>query len=335
MVKKKICRNGVIEGFWKGERVGLIPRYHPDCRPDDYVIEEVEVVEDDSYPRLIDPLEVPLVEIKEICEGNGVSFFWVTGLSQSEKDDLAIRDGDTLGSAIELFIAMNSAGSTPAQYRRFFESLVRNGIIDFAWAVGKYKEQKEEVIDKAYALPIPEKKEGEARYRNRYILTSLHAFLEHPSHYEVRKTTGNYQSKRRKDCLTDEEAEIFFPALKKINPIYELIGQILRYYNREMFENPAEAFIVPIEYLLQMQVHQVGNDNVPSIYGHKLGRSIQFALYLRDDLFERLVKLANQNDLFVFQNRRGGPIDSGQVRRAFRETSKACGLRDISPSHLC
>ena len=117
--------------------------------------------------------------------------------------------------------------------------------------------------------------------------------------------------------------------------MFELIGQILRYYNREMFENPEEGFIVPIEYLLQMQVHQVGDENVPSIYGHKLGRSIQFALYLRDDLFQRLVELANQNDLFVFQNRRGGPIDSGQVRRAFREASKACGLRDISPAQLC
>ena len=81
MVKKKICRNGFILGYWKGERVGMVPKYHPDSKSKDYVIEEVEVGEDDSYPRLIDPSETPLAEIKEICEANDISFFGVTGLS--------------------------------------------------------------------------------------------------------------------------------------------------------------------------------------------------------------------------------------------------------------
>jgi hypothetical protein len=334
-MKKKICRNGVLPGYWKRGKIGLIPKYHPDDNLADYAIEEIEVDEGNTYPKLIDPSNTSLTEIKEICEYNNIPFFWVTGLSSGDRGNINIQKTDSLEKVIDLFIALNSAGSTSTQYRRFFDRLIKHKVIDPAWTIAEYDEKRTDVSDEAAALSKPKTKEGEGRYKSRYILLSFDAFLDDPTQFEIKKTTGNYQSKRRKDFLSDDEAKVFFPALKKINPDFELLGRILRYYNREMFENPKEGFIVPLEALLRLQSQYVGDHNVPHICSHKMGRSIEFGLYLEDELFLRLVELSKKTDQFVFQNKYGGPIDSSQVRRAFRKASKMCGLRDITPSYLC
>lgn len=334
-VKRKICRKGFILGYWKGEKIALMPKYHPNNNPDHYVIEAVDFEENEEVPRLIDPAEYNLSELKEICEYNDVPFYWVTGIGSGDRKDIYIQKTDKLKDVIDLFIAYNSAGSTSAQYRRFFDDLVKNNIINPTWTISDYKENESAVSDKAFKLPIIEKKEEEARYKNRFMLISFAEFLENPTYFEIKKTTGHYCSKRRKDFLTDEEAEVFFPALKEINPIFELIGQILRYYNREIFQDPSEGFIVPIESLLKLQKHNVGKDNVLNIFCNKMSGSLLFGLYLEDELFQRLFKLSQNTDLFVFRNKNGGYTDSGQLRRAFRKASKACGLRNISPSQLC
>ncbi len=56
-VKKKICKSGFIPGYWKKEPVALIPAYHPDNKGENTEIIEIEVGEDESVPRLIDPFK--------------------------------------------------------------------------------------------------------------------------------------------------------------------------------------------------------------------------------------------------------------------------------------
>jgi len=315
-------------GHWKGSAVAFLPKFHPQYNPEEFVIEEIEWDGKSALPKVIDPLEYSLVELKEMCEYNNVPLFWLIG---KDKSTIRVQISDPIKKVINAFIAYGAAGSTAKQYRRVFECLVRFSVINNEWVVSDYNEKREEILGKVYKLRLAEES------KNKYycILRSFHEFIDDPSRTEFKKTTGHYQSVRRKEALTDEEAKVFFPALKEINPVYELIGRILRYYNREIFDDPREGFIIPLEALLRLQEHEIGSDNMPCISYNKMGRTIMFAINLEDELFQRLVELSKQTDLFVFRNKKGGSIDSGQVRRTFRQASELCRIRHISPSHLC
>src|SRR5690242_8832726 len=229
-IKKKICRAGFLKGYWKGEPVALMPKYHPDGNPDDYIVEEIEVDEGFEVPRLIDLTETSLAEVKEICEKNDIPFFWVIGLSMHVRN-IDLKSTDSLDKAINAFIALNSAGTTTTQYRGVFDRLIKEGILDPNSSVKEFEEHSAEVVDRAYNLPSEES--IEAKTRIFHILQSFQLFLEQPNTKKSKAGSDRYKHKRE-DFLTDDEAAIFFPALKKINRTFELIGKLMRYLNREM-----------------------------------------------------------------------------------------------------
>ena len=170
------------------------------------------------------------------------------------------------------------------------------------------------------------------------MLKSFHAFLKDPSDFKESPSTDQYKHKR-KEAMTEEEAERFFPALYQINPTYELIGRVLRYLNYDtMLEDQngekVNASIVPLESLLRLQSHDV-KDSCVTLYASALDKTSMWWLYLPDDLYSRVWQLAQETDVFVFKNKFGGPLDPGQIRRKFFEASKLAKLsRVISPIHL-
>ena len=171
-----------------------------------------------------------------------------------------------------------------------------------------------------------------------YMLQSFHAFLKDPSALKERPSTDQYKHKR-KGAMTDEEAELFFPALYQINPTYELIGRVLRYLNydtllEEQNGEKVNASVIPLESLLRLQSHDV-RDSCVTLYANALDGMSMWGLCLPDDLYSRVLQLAQETDVFVFRNKFGGPLDPAQIRRKFFEASRLAKLsRVISPIHL-
>lgn len=333
-VKKKICSAGYMLGYWKGERVALMPKYHPHSKLDDYIVEEIEVEEGFEVPRLIDPLETPLAEIKEICEENNIEFFWVTGLSTHVRD-VDLQKTDSLDKAINQFIALNSAGTTTTQYRRLFDRLVKEGILNPNSSVEEFEEHSSEVVDLAYNLPA----EGsiEAKTRMFHILQSFQLFLEQPNTKKLKEHSGRYKHKRE-DFLTDDEAATFFPTLKKINSTFELIGKLMRYLNREMYLTQEEAPIISLESILHLKtddLDQTVGHNVVNFYSQKTSGLKMFSFHIPDELYEQVLMLARNSDLYVFHNKWGAPFNPRQIYKAFFQASKAAKLgRIITPIHI-
>ena len=170
------------------------------------------------------------------------------------------------------------------------------------------------------------------------MLQSFHSFLKEPSSLNIQSSTYQYQHKR-KDAMTEAEAHQFFPALYQINPTYELIGRVLRYLNYDILLDKEDGeetntSIVPLESLLRLKKTDVEH-NCVTLYARSIDRTSMWSLYLPDELFSRVSQLAEETDLFVFRNKFGGPLDSGQIRRKFAKASKLANLaRDISPKHL-
>jgi hypothetical protein len=319
-------------GYWKKEPVALIPAHHPDKKDKNFEIEEIEVDEDASIARLIDPSTEPLAEIREICEVNDISFSWVTGLSPKGYRAMFSNE-DPVEKAIDHFIAMRSMGTTTAQYRKQFKKLIDKGAIHPHSSVEDYKMQMLRIEGDALKMSA-----ASTNMQIYYMLQSFHAFLKDPSALQVRSSTDQYKHKR-KGAMTDEEAERFFPALYQINPTYELIGRVLRYLNydtllEEQNGEKVNASVIPLESLLRLQSHDV-RDSCVTLYANALDGMSMWGLYLPDDLYSRVWQLAQVTDVFVFRNKFGGPLDPGQIRRKFFEASKLAKLsRVISPIHL-
>ena len=201
MVKIKICKQGYLPAYWKGGQVALIPRYHPDRKPEQFIIEEVEVSDDISFPKIIDPEETSLAILKEICAVNHYPLHWFVNIITKDKITFQINGSDPLQKAIDYFIALNSAGTTTAQYRRIFADLIKGGVIDPRSSVESYLKQEGDKAEDA-SLSFSCLEDGSAKYYNYndkiyYILRSFRIFLKNPHQRFVKKEKKPEEGKEK------------------------------------------------------------------------------------------------------------------------------------------
>ena len=353
MIKRKICKKGYMLGYWKGERVALIPQFHPNANPGEYVIEEVEVPTDYPVPRIIDPNETPISEIKEICEFNNLPFSWITGIKLKDRQATKITADTLIQEAIEYFVAFGTAGTTTAQYRRIFDELIREGIIDPKVSIDFYLQGIDAVQASALNFSPLEKRGSEHYNYNDKIynmLKSFHGYLQNLNSLGMKKTRkGNqFYRAKRKNHLTEEEAPVLFSALKDINPIHALIARILWWFNREISDHP-DAPVIHLESVLLMQPSDIGPDlfedtrgTLPENVGGNSVRvrsrafpgSKMICYYVPGKMYAELSELARNTDHFLFRNKSGAPIDARLVRRSFNEACKKANLRNITPSYV-
>ena len=209
MVRRKICRGGFFLGYWKGERVALIPQYHPQAKPGEYIVEEVEFPIDYPIPRIIDPTETRLSEIKEICEFNNFPLSWIVDTGAKAPDTIKIHGNSPIQNAIEYFIALRTSGTTTAQYRRLFGDLIQEGIIDPLVSLDDYLQRANTVEESA--LKFSSLGPHSSKYYNYNdkmynMLRSFHAFLKNPQYFRMKKTRkGNkFYRAYMNNCLTVE-----------------------------------------------------------------------------------------------------------------------------------
>jgi len=325
LVKAKICRGGLLLAYWKGERVALVPRYHPDAKPGDYLIEEIDLPHDHSLPRIIDPNETSLSIIREICEINDRPFFWITGIDPRDKEAIKIVGHDTLQKAIEYFIAFCTAGGTTAQYRRIFNDLIKGGVIDPASLVEFYMQTTDKVENLARNFSALEKgSEKKYNYNDKIynVLVAFHRFIR--TGEIPRKKGRKYQYRSKLDKLPkQEEVDLLCEALKSINPVYELVIKIYWYLNYEMYFKPSEAPMISMEGLLKLKLENLDLEhNGVSIITRSVNGPVFFTTVLPDELFEAIALLEKKTDMYIFRTKKGTPIDSGQLRRAIAKASE-------------
>lgn len=351
-------------GYWKGEQVALIPQYHPDAKPGEYEVELVEFPSDYPVPRYIDPKETPLSVIREICTLNDIPFFWITGINPRDRDAIKITPDNPIENAIEVFIALGTTGTTTGQYRRIFEDLIEGCVIDPSTSTDRYLETANQVEAAALNFSCPEKPDKEYYNYNDKIynmLRSFHSFLKQsddPGPKEIEESDENSQKKenkrnkhyrpKRKGCLTNEEAKVFFPALKGINATHELIARVLWWYNHQICDHP-DAPVVQLESVVLMQLYDIGEDSLKDIRerlpeniggnsvcvrSHSRQGSKMVCYYVPGKMYAELSELASKTDRFIFRNKAGGPIDTRLVRKSFAKACKKANLRNITPSQL-
>lgn len=333
IIKRKICEKEFLLGYWKGGRVALVPKYHPDANPDEYVIKEVEMLANDPFPKLIDPETTPLSIIREICEFNDRPFGWVTGIYPDNQGIVKIEKGDSIQNAIEYFIALGTASTTSTQYRRIFNDLIKEGIIEPSLKISFYLNQANNIEE--LVLKFSTDRNYNEKISN--ILQSFYRFIREGK-ISVKKTGNGFYKSKVKVRLKKEDAKAFFKALKSINPVHELVARILWFLNNELAKNPEEGPMVFLEEVLKLKEENISNEpfacTVSFFTRRKTGTKL-FATYLPEDLFERVQELSERTDMFIFRTKKGSPIDPSQIRRSFIKASKLAKLpMVVTPIHL-
>ncbi len=280
-------------------------------------------------------------------------FCWVTGIDLRDLEAIKITGDTLLQVAIEYFVVFGTAGTTSAQYRRMFDDLAREGVIDPQVSVDRYLQSTDAVEETARNFSCLESRSDEHYNYNDKIynmLRSFHAYLKNPNGPGIKMATkGNqhYRAKRN-NRLTEEEAKVFFPALKDVNPTHELIARVLWWFNRQICDHP-DAPIIHLESVLLMQPSDIGPDSLEDIRetlpDNVGGNSVcvrsrafpgskMVCYYVPGTMYAELSALARDTDLFIFRNKSGAPIDARLVRRSFRKACKKANLRNITPSQL-
>lgn len=334
-VRKKVYRGGFLLAHWKRKLIGVPIPFAPDEEGNKNYFEEMEVEKGSFFDRIdvIDLNQVSVEIIREICEKNDLPFTWITGLQpRKEGFELNFTRDDFIGKAISYFIALKLSGTTPGQYRKQFDKLIKEGVISLKDSVEEYQKKIGKIEDETLQIS--------ARSTNEQMLDMLHSFhkfLKDPSFVKKNKKLGKYKAVKKDDCLTDQEAEEFFGVLKKINPTYELFARVLRYLNSGFRCSP-QGPVIGIEVLLGLKVDalQSGNGRTVIDFTERNSRAhVFFSVHVPENLFKRLKDLAEKSPLYVFSNKNGGPIDSGPIRRAFKRASKEANLgRKITPTLL-
>lgn len=253
----RIC-NHYLPAHWQGEDLALIPRYHPNFKPELLSFEEIEVPDDIQIPKLVNPDEIPLTTLQEICALHDYLLSWFINI---EKEIPSLKPDDTVGKAMDQFVAFRSCGTTLTQYRRMFSDLINEGVIDPKATVASYLE-KAGAIEKL-SLNFSKLDPNIYNYNDKiyHLLKSFRTFLQDPQlqpAIKKRKTEKFYRAKR-KNRPTDEEVKLLFAALKEINPLHELIARILWWFNRESVDHP-DAPVVHLESVLRMKYSDIGLD---------------------------------------------------------------------------
>ncbi len=228
MVKRKICRAGVLEGYWKGEYIAVIPKYHPNENPNDYVVEELDFPSNMKVPRLIEVESTPLSEIKEICEYNDLPFSWITGIDPNDEEAIRVVGSDPLKKAIEHLIAFGSAGTTSSQYRKIFQELKLYGLLELDNTVDFYLSRRGVIANSVLQFSHGTRKHHEKIHD---VLQSLDKFIASPSSVRQQNKHRDKHRIKFRQAPSQEEMEQFFLALHQVNPVHELVARILWHLN--------------------------------------------------------------------------------------------------------
>jgi hypothetical protein len=232
--------------------------------------------------------------------------------------------------------------------------LIRANIIDTNLLIDRYLEKVDQIETSVFdfsILNVKNRKHYNYSDKIHHLFRSFHAFLRNPNcFFELRgerKSNRSYRAKR-KNRLSENEAKIFFPALKAVNPTHELIARILWWYNREICDHP-DAPVIHLESVLQMQKYDIGKDvledireslpddiggNTICIHSHTSYAYTIVSYYVRGSMYSELSELARNTDHFIFRNKYGDSIDPRLVRRSCAKACKNANLRNITPSQL-
>lgn len=330
-----IYRGEFSLGYWhfskrrgsKPEKIGIPIPFAPNSNIQECYFYEVEKNKIENYIKVIDPKDFSFTEIKKICEYNNISFFWVTGISQFNRQKINFTEIDPISKAIDFFI-MLFAENTVSQYERCFLEMVDNQIINPNISISDYKKNQSDIIKN---ILNRYSKTEELKFKYYYILISFHNFLKEPLFFKKIHSDHNYKSKRQ-NHLSESEVNIFLSNLKKINPLHELIAQIIWHINHSIGKG---KLLFTLDSILRMRTEDFHpQKKMITIYYHKLIKHCFTAVDVPDHICSRLIELITPEEIFIFRNKYGAPIDSGQLRKSFLKASIQSDLNHITPSCL-
>ena len=208
-------------GYWKKKKNVFSTSHEADTYIKDFI--EMEI---DASIKVIDLCKTPISLLREICDYNNISFWWMTGIDCKNQEVMQIEKGDTLHKAIEYFLAFKTAGSTTRQYRNMFKDLIDEKVINPSMTLQEYHERKG--CNYTKLSPGPSYNE-----KLRCMMDSFHRFIVGDNPPRIKKQTFTFEEidgqlvqvhlptkkkyrKEKKERLQPEEAEAFILALHSI-----------------------------------------------------------------------------------------------------------------------
>jgi hypothetical protein len=122
----------------------------------------------------------------------------------------------------------------------------------------------------------------------------------------------------------------FLRELKKISKQTALIAQILWFFNKVLGKG---GTFVTLEEILRLKIEDVAPDPDNWIRLMRTGTYAQLVHFTLPQYFwKSLCDQIDEDSIFVFSNRDGGPLLPGQIERHFRKAGKQSGIKETVTS---
>jgi hypothetical protein len=308
---------GLAEVYYKGKRK-FIPLLGGKPFPGQW----------NGVDEILNPYTLPSQDLKKLCTGNGPSLYWVLGQSLDQAAQaLSEVKALPLHEALEAFFKSRKTASTERRYRRDFEELHAEGLLEGYQTAESLLRGRAQLNQKARSVGI--------EVSQHYALRAFLKFIEKPYSKHVVKG-GRKQVKRRKDAkdepLSMEERRAFLSKLGRIDPRGELIALLLINLNDGLNSSatePEHRTIVSLEALLRLRAHEINGSMITLYETDGL-----IAMPLPPKLLARLCELAENETCYLFRQRKGAPLRSQQVNLIFKQAGDLAGIKNMSSRRL-
>ncbi len=125
--------------------------------------------------------------------------------------------------------------------------------------------------------------------------------------------------------LSTDEYEKFIIQLAMIDKTSALIADILWYLNERLRDSGA---FVTLEQVLRVRYWEVCRDKkMLNLFRSTFGRFEMVSIELPKGIYNRILRLINDNSIFVFANRKGGPLSPKLIASHFELAGERAKLR--------
>lgn len=316
--------SGFLKGYYKNKFV-LVPLKGTSKSEISECKKYLEIYGDKDVKGVLDPKPISHSDLKKFCEINNFPLYWI-----KDKDDDPCKEdihGKALHKVVEFFLH-STPPNTEKTYRRAIDTLGdMYRFIDFNQTADTFLLMESKL--KNDILKIYPK--GNQKICWGFVRALLKFIKNYGNEKKIDK--GKYRNTRRtnikKRPLIQSEYELFIRELRKINQRDALIAEILWYMNNELLEVGRH---ITLESVLRVNTDDIRLDsNIVDFWRYNNAKTILTGICMPDDLFNKILELAEDKISFIFCKKDGGPLKPEQVLKSFKQA----GIRAKIERTIC
>lgn len=296
---------------------------------DSYSSENLGEQEKSAAIKIIDPATIDQITLKEICEINNVPYLFIR---KEEKGRVSVES--TLESTFNNWVSSSySSKSTIQIYQKLFIRFLSFGKISKGISTETFLHQ----IDLAKTredLSLQDFKSDANGYtriervKMYNVLNKFHSWLLQKDISWNKKSGSRKNKKIVFEPLTKNEYEQFLKKLKEIDKRATLIAQIIWWHNQEFLISKYNRHLT-LKDVLSAKVDDFSEDSQCLCFFPK---NSLISIRLPKYIFVPLKKMVEKSKLFIFSNKKHGPLHPDQISKKFQQAGEMASLnRKVTP----